>query len=260
LRLPNKFSWSKRCCCSGFYQFFLEQQQRIPTLFGKKRCNKIWNIKVNVLYLYSKSNIKIMGQYFKPVVLGEKPTEGQQEEVKAWVYSHDYGNGLKLMEHSYLKNDFVQAFEKLIARGGEFYKSRVVWAGDYADEEPGVKIIDEGKEYDANIYSLCNDGNKVNPKVADTEDYRFIVNHTKKMFVDKSKVISNDGWQIHPLPLLTCEGNGRGGGDYHVKGEFDDMIVGAWARDVISVEKTNPNVTNGMMDYAELEFTLVEEF
>ncbi len=195
-----------------------------------------------------------MGQYFKPAILDEN------NNVQAWAYSHDYDSGLKLMEHSWMKSGFVQAFEKQLSRSGEFYKSRVVWAGDYADEEPGVKIIDEGKEYDANIYSLCNDGNKINPKVTSTEDYPYIVNHTKKVFVDKTKVPNVDGWRIHPLPLLTCEGNSRGGGDYRTRNEDEVALVGSWARDVISIEKENPIVTHGTMDYKEIEFLLKEEW
>ena len=35
--------------------------------------------------------------------------------------------------------------------------------------------------------------------------------------------------------------------------------IGSWARDVISVEKENPNVTKGTMDYKELEFDLQED-
>ena len=199
-----------------------------------------------------------MGQYFKPIILGSKPEEGQHETVEAWVYSHEYDNGLKLMEHSYQGNNFVSAFEKLLSRTGGHYKSRVVWAGDYADEEPGLKIIDEGKEYDANLYSLCNDENKVNPKVTDTEEYQFVVNHTKKQFVDKNNIPEIVGWEgtkIHPLPLLTCEGNGRGGGDF--RGD-EKGIVGSWARDVISVEKDSPKVLHGMMDYTEIVFDLKE--
>ena len=52
-----------------------------------------------------------MGQYYKPCILGAAPTEGQHETVMAWMYSHDYDNGLKLMEHSYTDNNFVQTFE-----------------------------------------------------------------------------------------------------------------------------------------------------
>jgi len=200
-----------------------------------------------------------MGQYFKPIILGEKPKDGEHETVKAWMYSHSYDNGLKLMEHSYQGNNFVSTFEKELTRRGNHYKSRVVWAGDYAEEEPGLKIIEEGKEHDANLYSLCNDENEIKPKVAKTDDYPFIVNHTKKQFVDKNKVPEIQDWEgvkIHPLPLLTSEGNGQGGGDF--RGKDDNEIVGSWARDVISIEKESPLVTNGTMDYIELIFDLKE--
>ena len=198
-----------------------------------------------------------MGQYFKPVILGDTPKEGEHETVKAWIYSHKYNNGLKLMEHSYQGNDFVSTFEKQLSRTGEHYKSRVVWSGDYADNEPDLKIIYEGKEHNANLYSLCNDENEISPKVTSTDEHPYILNHTKKLFVDKNKVPEIKDWEgakIHPLPLLTCEGNGRGGGDF--RGEND--LIGSWARDVISVEKTNPLVTTGTTDYKEIVFDLVE--
>jgi len=200
-----------------------------------------------------------MGQYFKPIILGEKPKDGENETVKVWMYSHSYDNGLKLMEHSYQGNNFVSTFEKELTRRGNHYKSRVVWAGDYADEEPGVKVISEGKEYDANLYSLCNDESEIKPKVAKTDDYPFIVNHTKKQFVDKNKVPEIQDWEgvkIHPLPLLTSEGNGQGGGDF--RGEDENEIIGSWARDVISIEKESPLVMIGTTDYTELIFDLKE--
>jgi hypothetical protein len=51
--------------------------------------------------------------------------------VVAWLYSFKYGNGLKQMEHSYLGNNFVSAFEWLISPEGPHHKSQVVWTGDY---------------------------------------------------------------------------------------------------------------------------------
>lgn len=187
-----------------------------------------------------------MGQYYQPIILDE-PIDGQHR-IKAFMYSHDYGSGLKLMEHSWMKNDFVQTFEKELSRRGKFYKSRVVWAGDYADEEPEKEI---------NLFSMCDNeqDKKIKPRKTNTKDYNFIVNHTKKLFVDKSKVPSVDGWTIHPLPLLTCEGNGLGGGDF--RGD-EKEIVGSWARDVISIEKENPRFVSGTMDYEEMIFDLVE--
>ena len=199
-----------------------------------------------------------MGQYYKPVILGEK-TEENHETVKAWMYSHEYDNRLKLMEHSYQGNNFVSTFEKQLSRKGDYHKSRVVWSGDYADNEPDLKIIYEGKEHNANLYSLCNCENEIKPKVSKTDTYPYILNHTKKLFVDKNKVPEIKDWEgakIHPLPLLTCEGNGRGGGDF--RGD-EKGIVGSWARDVISVEKTNPLVTTDTMDYKEIIFDLDED-
>jgi hypothetical protein len=66
--------------------------------------------------------------------------------------------------------------------------------------------------------------------------YRFIVNHTKKLYVDKNLGLTGS-YDFHPLPLLTADGNGRGGGDYR----GDDLeLVGQWARDIISLELEAP--------------------
>jgi hypothetical protein len=70
-------------------------------------------------------------------------------------------------------------------------------------------------------------------------------------YINKTKIKSIPDWKgtkIHPLPLLTCEGNGRGGGDF--RGEHD--LIGSWARDVISVEAVKP------LNYKEVVFDLVE--
>ena len=172
-----------------------------------------------------------MGQYYIPMILGEKDIK---EFIRLWMCANMYGNGLKLTEHSYIGNSFVSAFEYQISEEGAFYKSRVVWAGDYADEEPDLKL---------NLHSMARededtDASKLRkPQTKDTSIYRFIVNHTKKQYLDKK------GHRFHPLPLLTCEGNGRGGGDYRGS---DEMLCGTWARDVISVNREPP------ADYTEL--------
>jgi hypothetical protein len=193
-----------------------------------------------------------MGQYYKPILLEEK--SGENEVIKCWMYSHEYNNGLKLMEHSWLGNEFVTTFESLLAETPQ----RVVWAGDYADTEPNQKYYVEDKEYDANLYSLCDQTKKVNPN-KQSKIYRYLINHSKGVYVDKNKIPVGDTWtdhktnktyssQIHPLPLLTCEGNGNGGGDY--RGDSD--IVGTWARDIISVSTKKPK------GLKEIAFTLVE--
>jgi hypothetical protein len=170
-----------------------------------------------------------MGQGYRAVILA---SEQKPELIRTWVDSHCYGNGYKLMEHSYIGNDYVQALEYLISPLGMFYKSRVVWAGDYADPETG-------SDKNLNAFTLDDDieAKMSRPSRYDMSPYRYIVNHTLKLYVDKNYG-EEGGWRIHPLSLLTAEGNGRGGGDYSGSNE---ELVGTWARNVISVEKEAPD-------------------
>jgi hypothetical protein len=175
-----------------------------------------------------------MGQYYKPVLL-----DAEKKNVIGWVSSYKYDSGAKLMEHSWMENDFVKAFENLI------YKNPmpVTWCGDYADAVDGS---DEGD----NFYMLCTDKTNLTPTTElGQHKSRYIINHDTKEYVDKKTVPKDkDGWQIHPLPLLTAEGNGRGGGDYR----GDSKLVGSWSRCLISVSEELPE------GYTELEFNIVE--
>ena len=157
-----------------------------------------------------------------------------------WVSPYDYDNGAKLMEHSYIGNSFVEAVEFLLIDDGEGNRgrwsgNRIVWAGDYANAEPlGAN----------NLYSLAEEKDKLKMLIeAVPENYHYLVNWDKKQFVDKTKcnpingVWNIKGLKIHPLPLLTADGNGRGGGDYN--GEGIDY-VGTWAKDRISLMKEIP--------------------
>ena len=164
-----------------------------------------------------------MGQGYRAIILGS-PEE--KEIIRTFVDSHTYNNGYKLMEHSYVGNTYVEAVEYLICPLAMFYKSRLVWAGDYADKE---------KAYGQNLYDLsCGDGSERKmsvPERFDMSSYKYIVNHTTKQYVDKYAKGT-----LHPLPLLTAEGTGRGGGDYR-----EDPLVGTWARHVVSMEKEIPH-------------------
>ena len=206
-----------------------------------------------------------MGQYYKPIIIDK------ESNIVASLKSWDFESGAKLMEHSWMLNDFVQTFEQLISSEGNYHKSRVVWAGDYADDEDKLIYSEyHKKEVPTNLHTLVDDEHVLkNLQIADTSKFRYLVNHTKKEFVDKSKVIDINGWRIHPLPLLTCEGNGRGGGDYHyntfkrnlksgkvVEVDLPSEVktVGRWARDVISAETEKPK------GYKEFKFKLYEKW
>lgn len=182
-----------------------------------------------------------MGQYYKPISI----------DKKQFVYSHDFGQGLKLMEHSYLGNDLVRAVEGLIAKNGKWYGDKIVWAGDYADKE-------EGENDNLYIIVTEDDSNKIKPNVP-TRKFKYLLNLDKKEFVDMENIPVADTYtnpnsgkvyeyRIHPLPLLTCEGNGRGGGDYHK----ESPLIGMWARDRIIVDNRVP------ARFKEIIFDLVE--
>jgi len=178
-----------------------------------------------------------MGQYYRACT--------KKESSKTWgaMISYDYGNGAKLMEHSYIRNPYVSAVMDKLFRN----PLQLVWAGDYADKE------DEHKK---NIFRICR---KLKPRVTQkhsNEEFKYIINHTKRVFVDISNVQPNEyGYRINPLPILTADGNGRGGGDYS---GTNMELVGSWARDVISVDTIKP-VSANSNEFKEIEITFDED-
>jgi hypothetical protein len=165
-----------------------------------------------------------MGQYYHVFFLADKGTS-KHEVIRAYILPW-FGSGAKLTEHSYINNTYVNSVEYHLSPEGMFYKTRVVWGGDYADNEEGLDI---------NLHQMCDEypNKELVPTVQIPKEYKYVVNHTKKQFVNKDKYPL-----YHPLPLLTAEGNGRGGGDYRGK---DEENIGMWARDVISIEKNMPS-------------------
>jgi hypothetical protein len=132
------------------------------------------------------------------------------------------------MEHSYIGNSFMAVVERQLYNQPQ----RLVWAGDYADTE---------QNSETNLYHTASNKKTIlstHPK----EDclnllIRYLVNHDTKQIVEL-QTKSSDELKIHPLSLLTVEGNGRGGGDYDGSGP-----VGVWARHKISTE-TDESVKN----------------
>jgi len=216
-----------------------------------------------------------MGQYYKPIFLNEN------NKPISYAYSHDFGSGLKLMEHSWMLNPFVRFIENQLMLQAQ----KLVWAGDYADNENPKTITSkeikalsrENSEYwnaeilkkeGINLYSLSELVGKIShdetiPKNKNKYDYKYkkiaptsakyLINYDKKEFVNKTKVPKdNDGWKIHPLPLLTCEGNGRGGGDF--RGD-EVKLVGRWSRDKIGVVTKKTEIPK---DFKEIIFDLTE--
>lgn len=192
-----------------------------------------------------------MGQYYKAVVIQENGDEYVLDPTR-------YGNGLKLMEHSWVGNDFVNLVLSFITGN----VSRVAWIGDYSNEQNDNKkynfgegfisgaddfnkiYIDVWKNYKTkHIKQLPSDIKQV--QFTCTETDFFLINLTKKIYVDLYNYClestDRDGqWCINPLPILTCVGNGLGGGDYY--GERGREEIGSWAFDRIYFSDLRPSL------------------
>lgn len=160
-----------------------------------------------------------MGQYYKPVVLKED-YENESFPCILSLTPWKMDNGAKLMEHSYVGNNFVEAFAQIIHKNNKkgYADNRVVWCGDYSEPINDNSIYHLAKQCDASGFY---------PTDGIQHPYQYIVNTDKGQYV-KVKPYNENKWTIHPLPLLTAYGNGQGGGDYYGS---DMEKVGIWAFD-----------------------------
>ena len=224
-----------------------------------------------------------MGQYYTPALTQGKTTtmfnnrtalvteQDKIEQAKSSYYNY---HGLKIMEHSWLRNDFVNGIAKRLFNK----KGRVVWVGDYSDE--GVFTSSDGVKTPLTLEELYNAGTfsgkdkdgystyegklptgcrymklvKYDPNF--TMEHKFLINLTKKEYVHMdeyiARSISKDGWCVHPLPLLTSTGGDNGGGDYH-ECFIDSHLVGYWAYDELVIKEVEPK------GFTKLDVTFSEE-
>lgn len=161
--------------------------------------------------------------------------------------------GLKLTEWSYNRNLLVVSMQEKMAT--DWKGDRVYVVGDYADSESEIKntelirnLEDEfinNTEFDS-LYDMIYDTfNKIDFVDSKEKEYRFIINHKKRQYVDMEHcpldvhlgAFESLGKWYHatmaPLPILLALGNGVGGGDYF--GHNEDL-VGEWAQDSDALE------------------------
>lgn len=187
-----------------------------------------------------------MGQYYKPLLIGN-------HGKRMVLYSHDYGSGLKLTEHSYIGNSFTNAVRTLIRDN----PMRVAWIGDYSDEENGDAYEKKmPHEKFISFYKTCWGEHSKKPERPESMVYDenvkgwYLVNHTQKCYLEMDTYIVASGhwkmWNGHqyldcldPLPLLTACGNDRGGGDFH-KWCMGYENVGIWAFDKLEFTRAVP--------------------
>lgn len=173
-----------------------------------------------------------MGQYYKTAFMHE---DGQMEVM----HPHNYQNGLKLMEHSYVGNGYVNSVIQHLKEISETEGGcRVAHVGDYSKD-----IIEEminKKKCARKMYNACWGRNDwryiVRPNAQITEDV-FIVNDDRKEYIRAIQTCDEGKWWIASFMLLIAMGNGLGGGDYHGRCAG---LVGRWACDRIRVAKAEP--------------------
>lgn len=165
-----------------------------------------------------------MGQYYMPII--------KRGNILRRVYSHDFHNGLKLTEHSYIGNNFVNVVANdIVERPAQLY-----WVGDYAEESDFISDAMFKKIYGYAWRRKTNDKTTVigvNEEFDWSKDWYYI-NETKKQFMLMPK---EGDWVFTPISLLTAIGNGRGGGDYH----RENSMIGYWAGDKVYLSTNKPN-------------------
>lgn len=217
-----------------------------------------------------------MGQYYTPLLISDNGKI-------SCLYSHDYNNGLKLMEHSYIGNDFVNAVFTQIWHNPQ----RVAWIGGYSnskDGDPWESIVPENF---MDYYHVAW-GEERTPiahvprgLVTMKNTRRFLINHDKKEYIALAEYVEQNKWHkegeyrkytdkkwtkfkmvhysydmcVNPLPLLTACGNGRGGGDYYSSHPDYDK-VGIWAFD--HIELTGKDPAKHLSGYKKVSFAFKE--
>ncbi len=110
----------------------------------------------------------------------------------------------------------------------------MAWVGDYAE----VGDVDNTLNLEFILEQKNEEKYYKKPQmISGKQNSLFLIflNHTKQeYFIPINCGVKRDKWDmiIHPLPLLTAVGNGRGGGDYHGKCMH---LIGGWACDEIEV-------------------------
>ena len=190
-----------------------------------------------------------MGQYYKPI-LGD--SFGLNCKVLDRSIDGEYTMA-KLLEHSWWQNPFVNAFSEFLYNE----PSRVIWCGDYADEPDDFNFPNCSAFYVPYYGEIWGESiTAISVSSSDfTLDGKFLLNHDAKQFINlneyKQASIDKHGWCIHPLPLLTAVGNGRGGGDFH-EGNTGFDYVGIWAWQLISIEDKPPD------DFSKIDIRFIE--
>ena len=154
-----------------------------------------------------------MGQYFKWFV---KLNDTFFQFIEIYIGE----GGMKLLEMAYLYNPYMLRLEKLISKGGLWYKQRISLEGDYADHVHDCSFnlyqLTSGSvqfEHDYEVprknidiitqYIYQNREEDKDNYIVNQNEFQYFVNHDTKQYIDKKKLETD----IHPLAILCSYGD-----------------------------------------------------
>ena len=182
-----------------------------------------------------------MGQYFKFICL-------LNETFLQFIEIFCHEGGSKFLEMARVNNYYMLRMEKLLSRGGLWYKQRVVLAGEYAKNEKNHEVnlhiltlsqSDTGYITDVTAQNINPNTSRdkcIEEYCAKENEFRYIINHDTFQYVDKQKCTT----KIHPLAILLEEGYNN---------------CGEWSRQRLSVQNDIPeNFTEYELDENDYEY------
>lgn len=169
-----------------------------------------------------------MGQYFTPIFLNTAGT------IVHALDPTDYGSGRKLAGHTRADTALMYAVQTLLALDGGL---RLVWAGDYADPEPGgaasLYRLTEPRHFRRLDGLVAGDvePNIILPPGPRPGAFGYVCNPDKRQYIENLTLpIDETGWRRTPLPRLTADGGPWCGADEPA----------TWARDRIYYSQRLP--------------------
>lgn len=194
-------------------------------------------------------------------------------DKKERLSSHLFGSGSKLMEHSYIGNEFISYIMEALAGGRketetevgipDWKGNRLMWLCDY-HEDPEInwetiKSIDIPEIKLPDYLRDESSGKKLYTPNKKFLEKSFIVNIDKKCYIDMKKLkklLRGRGIKelfITPLSILTnSDETSMGGGDLHQS----DFRRGSWRGDHVAVESKKPK---GFGDVTEMSLFIEED-
>lgn len=165
-----------------------------------------------------------MGAYYEATLVDD-------ENVGVKFSTHDYDNGLKLMEHSYLGNNYCKHIMSLIHDN----PMGIVWLCDYHEPDSISRLT----------WDTTDEAPKQTERNDFPDDIYYIVNESDKLFIDIKKLEElyemderADNWHIHPIPILcNSDRHSLGGGDFHQ----EDSRRATWCEDKLFTTKEKPD-------------------